>query len=345
MGTISRTGITGGGTIQSSHITNIIDALDGTSTTTTVVATGSFSGSLVGALTGTASFATTALSASYAANVPATASYALAALSSSYAVTASFALNAGGGGSGIFALTGSTYATTNTLQVTGSMTVTAGVTASLQGTASHATSIGVVRTNINATYYPTFVDSSNAATGSEQLYTAADIAFNPNRGSIQALSISGSLTGSLLGTASFATSASFAADTTTQYATLTFFHNEVTHNAQTKYFGGVPVAPTNASSYIGIIAPFKSVITSAGISVFTSTTDAGSTVAPYLYVNDVSITQLAQSFTLNTAYQAATASLSTLVQKGDQITIQLQEGGGGAAVYATNVNLILKSSV
>jgi hypothetical protein len=52
MGTISRTGITGGSTIQPTHITNIIDALDGTSTTTTVVATGSFTGSLVGALTG-----------------------------------------------------------------------------------------------------------------------------------------------------------------------------------------------------------------------------------------------------------------------------------------------------
>lgn len=344
MGTISRTGITGGGTIQSSHITNIIDALDGTSTTTTVVATGSFSGSLVGALTGTASFATTALSASYAGNVPVTASYALTALSSSYAVTASFALNAGGGTGVGFPFTGSAQVT-GSMGITGSLQVTGGVTASLQGTASHATSIGVVRTNINATYYPTFVDSSNVATGSEQLYTAADIAFNPNRGSIQALSISGSLTGSLFGTASFATSASFAADTTTQYATLTFFHNEVTHNAQTKYFGGVPAAPTNAASDIGIIVPFKSIITSAGVSVYTSTTDAGSTVAPYLYVNDVSITQLAQSFTLNTAYQAATASLSTLVQKGDQITIQLLEGGSGAAVYATNVNLILKSSV
>ena len=344
MATINRTGITGGSTIQPTHVTNIIDALDGTSTTTTVVATGSFTGSLVGALTGTASFATTALSASYAGNVPVTASYALTALSSSYAVTASFALNAGGGTGVGFPFTGSAQVT-GSMGITGSLQVTGGVTASLQGTASHATNIGVVRTNIDATYYPTFVDSSNATTGSEQLYTAADIAFNPNRGSIQALSISGSLTGSLLGTASFATSASFAADTTTQYATLTFFHNEVTHTAQTKYFGGVPVAPTNASSYIGIIAPFKSVITSAGISVFTSTTDAGSTVAPYLYVNDVSITQLAQSFTLNTAYQAVTASLSTLVQKGDQITIQLQEGGGGAAVYATNVNLILKSSV
>jgi hypothetical protein len=120
MATISRTGISDGGTIQPAHITNIIDALDGTSATTTVVATGSF----VGTLDGTASFATTALSASYAANVPVTASYALAALSSSYAVTASYAENAGGSGTG-FPFTGSA-------QVTGSM----GITGSLRiGTA------------------------------------------------------------------------------------------------------------------------------------------------------------------------------------------------------------------
>ncbi len=205
MATISRMGITGGSTIQPTHVTNIIDALDGTSTTTTVVATGSFSGSLVGALTGTASFATTALSASYAANVPATASYALSALSSSYAVTASFALNAGGGTGVGFPFTGSAQVT-GSMGITGSLNVTAGVTASLQGTASHATSIGVVRTNINATYYPTFVDSSNAATSSEQLYTAADIAFNPNRGSIQATSVSGSITGSILAQDSLRTS-------------------------------------------------------------------------------------------------------------------------------------------
>ena len=40
MGTISRSGITGGGTIQATHITNIIDALDGTSATTTVIEIG-----------------------------------------------------------------------------------------------------------------------------------------------------------------------------------------------------------------------------------------------------------------------------------------------------------------
>ena len=128
MGTISRSGISGGGTIQSTHVTNIIDALDGTSATTTVIATGSFSGSLVGALTGTASFATTALSASYAANVPLTASYALTALSSSYAVTASFALNAGGGTGVGFPFTGSAQVTgsmgiTGSLAVSGSLTI------------------------------------------------------------------------------------------------------------------------------------------------------------------------------------------------------------------------------
>jgi hypothetical protein len=56
---------------------------------TTLRATGSFTGSLVGALTGTASYATQALSSSYAV----TASYALNALSSSFAQTASYSTN------------------------------------------------------------------------------------------------------------------------------------------------------------------------------------------------------------------------------------------------------------
>jgi hypothetical protein len=58
MATISRTGITAGGTISPTHITNIIDALDGTGVGITVVATGSFTGSLVGN-------ATTATTSSY----------------------------------------------------------------------------------------------------------------------------------------------------------------------------------------------------------------------------------------------------------------------------------------
>jgi hypothetical protein len=215
MATISRTGISEGGTIQPAHITNIIDALDGTSATTTVVATGSFTGSLIGTLTGTASFATTALSASYAANVPVTASYALAALSSSYAVTASFALNAGAsGGGGIFALTGSKYATTNNLEITGSLQVTAGVTASLQGTASFAVSASravtasfadtadqllVQRVVTEATFYPVISDSANATATPERLKSTTNITINPGTNVIAGANFSGSfnVTGSM----------------------------------------------------------------------------------------------------------------------------------------------------
>ena len=58
MAIINKTGISNGGTIQAEHITRVIDALSGVSTDT-VVATGSFSGSLTGIAT-SASFATTA---------------------------------------------------------------------------------------------------------------------------------------------------------------------------------------------------------------------------------------------------------------------------------------------
>ena len=80
MATISKTGIQDGLTSKAEHITRIIDALDGTATTE-VVATGSFTGSFDGVYTGTV-------------------------VSASYAVTASHALNGGGGG-GIFVQTGS----------------------------------------------------------------------------------------------------------------------------------------------------------------------------------------------------------------------------------------------
>jgi len=59
MATISKTGISNGSTIESEHITRIVDALDGTSSAE-IIATGSFTGSFTGNMSGTASFATTA---------------------------------------------------------------------------------------------------------------------------------------------------------------------------------------------------------------------------------------------------------------------------------------------
>ena len=131
MATISRTGIAGGGTISPAHITNIIDALDGSSSTTTVVASGSFSGSLTGhatsatsasyAITTTsASFATTATSASFATTAT-SASFATTATSASYAATASYVANVSS-----FPFTGSAIIS-GSLRITGSLNVSAGI--------------------------------------------------------------------------------------------------------------------------------------------------------------------------------------------------------------------------
>lgn len=85
MAILNKTGITNGGTIQAEHITRAIDALTGVSTDS-IVATGSFTGSMNGILTGTASFATSASRAISSAT----------ATTASFATTASYALNAGG---------------------------------------------------------------------------------------------------------------------------------------------------------------------------------------------------------------------------------------------------------
>ena len=50
MAVINKTGITNGGTIQAEHITRAIDALSGVGTDT-IIATGSFSGTLTGSAT------------------------------------------------------------------------------------------------------------------------------------------------------------------------------------------------------------------------------------------------------------------------------------------------------
>jgi hypothetical protein len=79
MAILNKTGITNGGTIQVEHITRTIDALSGVGTDT-IIATGSFNGSLAG----------TATTASYTV----TASFAISSsrsVSSSFAMTASLA--------------------------------------------------------------------------------------------------------------------------------------------------------------------------------------------------------------------------------------------------------------
>lgn len=91
-------------------------------------------------------------------------------ISSSYALTASFALNGGGGGSS-FPYTGSAIIS-GSLAVTGSVNATAGFTGSLQGTASNAVSSSYALTasfaqNAQTASYinPTFISQSAAASG------------------------------------------------------------------------------------------------------------------------------------------------------------------------------------
>jgi len=162
MATISKTGIQDGLTSKAEHITRIIDALDGTATTE-VVATGSFTGSFDGIYTGTV-------------------------VSASYAVTASHALNGGGGGAGIFAQTGSFYATTNDLQITGSVILNGQVSTKGNAPTTFSGSRGVVMPAIllsngavvsqQLTSLPfggyIFVDLSSTSTVTLTLPTAAD---------------------------------------------------------------------------------------------------------------------------------------------------------------------------
>lgn len=116
MAVINKTGITNGGTIQSEHITRAIDALSGGSTDT-IIATGSFSGSLVGIAT-----------------------------SASFATTASYALNAAAGVS--FPYSGSARIT-GSLGVTGSLDVTGPLQGNITGSSTLIMNLSTLGTSGN----------------------------------------------------------------------------------------------------------------------------------------------------------------------------------------------------
>jgi hypothetical protein len=116
--------------------------------------------------------------------------------------------------------TSASYALTASFVATASWATNA-ITASIAGTAVSADTAKAVLTVANATnadFYPTFVDSNNSPTAaSEIVYTSNRITFNPSAQlltvprifstTITASTFTGSLTGSLLGTASYAVQA------------------------------------------------------------------------------------------------------------------------------------------
>ena len=116
MAVINKTGITNGSTIQAEHITRAIDALSGVSTDT-IIASGSFTGSLTGIAT-TASFATTA---SYA--LTAASGVTINSNTNNYIVTATGTSNTLQGESNL-TFDGSTLIISGSTRITGSLVVT-----------------------------------------------------------------------------------------------------------------------------------------------------------------------------------------------------------------------------
>ena len=143
MALIPKSGITIGGTIQASHVTNIIDSLDGTGSFE-IAATGSFSGSFVGNGSGITGV-TAAWTGQLNGDAGITGSlHVTQAVTASIVSASSFSGSFSGSGANVFGVISSSYA----------------ISASLAQTASYVT---LAET---ASYVdPTFISASAAASG------------------------------------------------------------------------------------------------------------------------------------------------------------------------------------
>ena len=335
MAKISRTGITNGQTLDASHITNIIDALDGTSTTTTVVATGSFSGSFVGSFSGSingtissTTSASYALTSSHAARAT-SASFATAAttsISASIATTASFVLNA----------VSSSFATTASFLL-------GAISSSISSSyATRASSSFIIRTSTNATFYPMLVNASPVSYITASAFTPGIISMNPSIGRITAINF----TGSLLGTASSAVSSSIAQKGGDDQATLTFIHlpvgNLLIANADT--IGGYPIDPVHSGeTRIGLHMPFTGLIVSASYNSYCETPGStGEKVNLRLLIDGVSTTSLGFAYVDN-YLDSGSVAVNIQATKGQRLAIRLEPQSDGTAVgWTTNTILTVR---
>ncbi len=158
MARISKTGISNGGTIDASHITRIIEALDGTGSAD-VYATGSFTGSFIGNGSGLTNVtASSAASASFAS----TASFLTGTVqSASFASTASYLTGT---------IESASFANTASRAVTASFATTASYIKTAQ-TASYilnAVSSSYANSINNLSPYTSIVSATYTTTGSER---------------------------------------------------------------------------------------------------------------------------------------------------------------------------------
>ena len=331
MATISRAGISQGGTIQPAHITNIIDALDGTSATTTIVATGSF----VGTLNGTASYATTATSAQ-------TVNTTTSALNYEFFPTFVDADNGSASPEAVYTDAGIRYnPSTNILTTTASFATSASYALS----ASYAANVPVT-----ASYALTALSSSYAVTASFALNAGGSGTGFPFTGSAQvtgsmgitgSLNVTGGVTASLFGTASFSTR------TRDEFITLNFTHREITDTVlgTVRYFGGFSVPTNSTVSRIGLAAPFDCTIVSSSITVYNPSFNSAGQVDYSLYVKGTLAATLSTPIDLDDYIKKTVKAVNvTAVSAGDLITIELRELADSAGTYQTHVALLLKKS-
>lgn len=140
MAFIPKSGITNGGTIQASHVTNIIESLDGTGSYE-ITATGSFSGSFVGNGSGITGV-TAAWTGQLNGNAGITGSLRVTqAVTASIVSASSFSGSFSGSGANVFGVVSSSFATSASFAIT----------ASFAQTASYVS--------------PTFISASAAASG------------------------------------------------------------------------------------------------------------------------------------------------------------------------------------
>jgi len=163
---------------------------------------------------------------------------------------------------------------------------------------------------------------------------------------VRATSFTGSLLGTLTGTASFATTASYALNAIgsgTEYITLTFFHSQVTNtvNGQQTYIGGFAAPPnTLGPGDIGVVAPFTGDIIYAAATSYASTTGSA-TVDTDLFINGTGITTIKQ-LDLNNKYDAGAIEPGQAANAGEIVTIRLTETGASSAVWGVNVTVVIK---
>ena len=210
MAIINKTGITNGGTIQASHVTRAIDALSGGSTDT-VIASGSFSGSLVGGPVNVSTVTATSTIQSSGAIIGSNLtidtgnSYVISVTADSMSFnSANEDFNTeikhyGGAASTIFSANG--ISTNNRIVATS-------FTGSLQGTASFAVSSSRAISSSFATTASFALNAGGGSGGGIFALTGSTYATTNNLQITGSLLVTAGVTASLQGTASFAVSSS-----------------------------------------------------------------------------------------------------------------------------------------